>query len=871
MPSKKEIIKICRKQGLSVQDTKYVLRVRGAKGPSRKPTGHFNSVHDVIASRKMKWTVDSEARSTELPFALFCEFNPDVLGIYAQPHAKKVTYRNASGKKVTIMVTFDFLVVSINGVFLVECKKVKDLAKLTVDKPFLYTESNGIYRYGENSDTHISGEIPVKISTDRDYSPNFTRNCIYLFNYIDDYINNPIYIGVKISESIKRSGNRARLNELEGAFGQKGVIHALLNGDIFIEFDKDLLGNSEHTWVYYDKTYLNGLRHIKREFELISLSRLSDLNGKHNLWWGTENWEIIDVTHDSLTIRKDRRPVQIGKGELNELIRNQELYFQFSPSDSYANSLDKLSSHSPVAIEAAIHRLSIVRGNNLKAERKISSRTVRRWKALVKDSETQGIDPILALLPRDADKGNENCRLEPELVTVINEVIKDELLKPSPGSRYSAFGKLEDRCAVKNLECCSLKTFYQRVATIPEHSRILRQKGFKAAYALGPQPYEIDLNWDLPYHGDFFFEVAHVDHTPLEISLISALTGEVIKASLTLSLLIDGHTRNILAIYVSFERPSYRSTMMLLRECLRRYKRLPIFIATDKGSDFQSHYFSRLLANLGIHHRNRPTAQPRHGSVVERVFGITETEFVHTLEGNKQNQKLGRGLSPSHNPERFAALTPDEFYDALADYVYLQYPLKNRRSISERPSDRMQRSLSQFDDPPGIKVASEQGFYIATLPEPKEKDGFRTINKNQIEFRHITYRLSEQVHDYDGRKKKIKIKYNPYDLRYILARFSSGWKRLFTNDHLVRECYDKGIRFPHMEVMPRKTRDGQRYRNDPKTAAQSFTETLAKENHLLLEKQQQEIEAALPGTLPASEIFTFNFNAINTSNSSTIK
>jgi putative transposase len=871
MPNKKEISKICQKQSLSDMDTKYVLQVHSATGPSRKPSGHFNSVHDVIASRKMKWTVDSEARSTELPFALYCEFSQDILAIYAQPYPVKVSYKNATGKKITVMVTFDFLVVSTTKVFLVECKKNKNLQQLIIDKPYLYTYADGKYHYGNTNEVTLSTDIPVIVSTDKDYPPSFTRNCIYLFNFIDDYLKSPIDLGAKIAASIQRTGNRTKLDDLIAAYSQAAVIHALLNGDIFVEFDKDLLCNAAQTWVYYDKTYLSGLQHIKREYELITLSSLSDLRDQQSIWWDNSNWEIIDFTSTSLTIRKAERIVKLEKKELDLLIANQELYINLAPLNRQSESIATLSSHSPKSVETAINRLSIVRSDNPADERKASPRSIRRWKAAARDAEKNSQDPIIALLPKSSCKGNDKSRLQPELVSTIQQTIKDELLKPSPSTRYSAFGILEKNCAIKNIECCSLKTFYKYVERIPEHKRIARQKGFKAAYALGPQPYEMDLDWDLPYHGDFFFEIAHVDHTPLEICLVSALTGELIKTSLTLSLLIDGHTRTILAIYVSFEKPSYRSSMMLLRECYRRYQRLPLFIATDKGSDFQSHYFSRLLANLGIHHRNRPTAQPRHGSIVERVFGVAETELIHKLEGNKQLQKLGRGLSPSHNPEKAATLTPDEFYDEFSDYAYLAYPEINRRSVSERPKERMQRSLAQFDEHPGIKVESEQAFFISTLPSPKEKEGFRTINKNQIEFRHITYRLSERIDGYDGRKAQVQVKYDPYDPRFILACFGSKWVRLFTSDHLIRECYDKGIRFPHLEVIPRKTRDGQRYRNDPRVAAGKFANSLAQENHLIREKQMPPVSDNEFDETPSRDTFKFVFSNTKTLTTTSIK
>ncbi len=47
----------------------------------------------------------------------------------------------------------------------------------------------------------------------------------------------------------------------------------------------------------------------------------------------------------------------------------------------------------------------------------------------------------------------------------------------------------------------------------------------------------------------------------------------------------------ILAPYLTFDPPSYRSTMMVLRECVKKYARLPQIMVVDGGKEFHSTYF----------------------------------------------------------------------------------------------------------------------------------------------------------------------------------------------------------------------------------------------------------------------------------------
>ena len=63
-----------------------------------------------------------------------------------------------------------------------------------------------------------------------------------------------------------------------------------------------------------------------------------------------------------------------------------------------------------------------------------------------------------------------------------------------------------------------------------------------------------------------------------------------------LTLLMDAYCRRILAHYITFDPPSHRSIMMVLRECVRRNFRLPHNIVVDGGKEFHSLYFDVLCA-----------------------------------------------------------------------------------------------------------------------------------------------------------------------------------------------------------------------------------------------------------------------------------
>ena len=138
------------------------------------------------------------------------------------------------------------------------------------------------------------------------------------------------------------------------------------------------------------------------------------------------------------------------------------------------------------------------------------------------------------------------------------------------------------------------------------------RQGRRAAYQ--HKKFYWELSRTTPRHGDRPFEIGHIDHTEADIELVSSETGRKLDRP-WLTLLTDAYSRRILAIYLTFDPPSYRSCLMVLRVCVKRYGRLPQTIVVDNGAEFGSTYFETLLATFECNKKQRPPAQARFGSV----------------------------------------------------------------------------------------------------------------------------------------------------------------------------------------------------------------------------------------------------------------
>ena len=154
-----------------------------------------------------------------------------------------------------------------------------------------------------------------------------------------------------------------------------------------------------------------------------------------------------------------------------------------------------------------------------------------------------------------------------------------------------------------------------------------------------------------------------------------------------MTILVDAFSRRGLALYLTFDPPSYRACMMILRECVRRNGRLPQIIVIDGGAEFQSTYFETLLARYECTQKTRPPAKARFGSVCERLFGTTNTQFVHNLRGNTQITRNVRQVTKSVSPKELAAWTLGDLHDRASEYLYEVYDVIDHPALGQSPRE----------------------------------------------------------------------------------------------------------------------------------------------------------------------------------------
>ncbi len=465
-----------------------------------------------------------------------------------------------------------------------------------------------------------------------------------------------------------------------------------------------------------------------------------------------------------------------------------------------------------------------------------AARTIRYLKRQVKNAKLLFGDGRVGLIPKERP-GNKELRFSVGTLKLLDEVIENEWETPRQKTKKAAYGEFLLRCKEKGVGKVSYKKFLLRIRERSQYTAKLNREGRRAAYK--HEKFCYWLTQSKARHGDRPWEVGHIDHTEADLELISS-KGNIKLGKAWVTFLIDAYTRRILAVYVTFDPPSYRSCMMILRECVRRHGRLPQIIVVDNGKEFGSVYFEQLLARYSITKKSRPSAKARFGSVIERLFGTMNTQFVHMLLGSTKIMKNVRQVTKSNNPKKFATWTLEEFYVALCDWAYEKYDIQPHPAIGKSPREAYEEGMKQFGTRPHRLIPYDENFIVMTLPStPKGK---ATIDPNRgIKINGIYYWTDALFDDPKLANQLVPVRYDPFNMGIAYAYVDHRWIQLMS-EHF--DEFDgrtqKEIQLRSAEMKRRKQLYSESFQESAEALAENIRANQATEEVLLQQKKDDE-------------------------------
>ena len=636
MMSSSEFEEWAEKLKLTDEAKKEVQRVRQSP-PARRVGGGKHNVSGRYSSKKMGVTIQFESHKVELPTIYMLEFNENVLEYYDQPPQIKLFYyqSNKNNKKMAYLNTPDFFVIEKDRAYWIECKTEEELIKRSQNKPERYYRENEqwIFTPGKNFAAELNLDFLVRSSSEINW--NLQRNLEFLEDYfVKDYAPNETNIN-RIKESIQRAPGIELKELLQSTDFAADDIYALIAKDIiYFDLYNDIITDPESVKVYLNKEQYKGFSIVEKSTRSKKKTHKIELKSGNHINWGETVWTILNYDYKSKIVflysKSDNKNVELPINLFESYILEGYIHGVDNDEINENNELKNMVSQANENdLKNAIIKYDIVAKylNGEKVELKnVTDRTLRNWVKKYKDAEELYGNGFVGLLPQTKKRGNRNLKLPIETIELMNKMITESYETIKSKSAMQVYRELLVKCEELNFYVPSYSTFCETINNRAKYDIEKARKGSRASYKY--EEFYTELEFTTPKHGERNFEIAHIDHTELDIEL--DINGKVSKRP-WLTLMIDAYSRRILAYYLTFDEPSYRSCMMVIRECVKRYNRLPNNIVVDGGKEFSSVYFESLLALYSVHKKQRPAAKARYGHVIERLFGITNELFIHNL------------------------------------------------------------------------------------------------------------------------------------------------------------------------------------------------------------------------------------------------
>lgn len=650
-------------------------------------------------SKKMGVTIQFESHRVELAGIYEMEHDAAVLEYFDQPPSIKLDYASATGKRMGVFHTPDFFVIRDRDAGWEEWKTEEELRRLAEQNPNRYCFGvEGHWRCPPGADYAERLGLHYRVRSSAEIDWVYQRNIQFLEDYLR--VDFPAISTASCESAVAHVSATYGLS-LESLLRLNAVppddIFAMIAANI-LYVDLRAAPLAEPSQVEVFTTSEAASRRKRDTARGRTIFSWGSVHCGSTVTWDGRIWKVVNTGEASVgLLSEDQRLTELPMAAFQSLIRQGRIEAAPGIADSAIH--EQISRASERDLQSANRRASHISRyldfGTLPPTADVPTRTFYHWLARYRSAEASYGSGYVGLLPNHSQRGNYRPKLPEASQRLMEEFIALDYETLKQKTKYASWAGLKAACEKQGIPVPSYKTFCVAATRRPAFDQTLKRKGRRAAYQVETFYWELDQK--TPRHGDRPFEIAHLDHTELDIELTSQ-SGQLLGRP-WMTLLTDAFSRRILAFYITFDAPSYRSCMMVLRECVRRLGRFPQILVVDGGREFGSTYFETLLARFECTKKTRPPAKARFGSVCERLFATANTRFVHNLLGNTQITRNVRQVTKLVDPKEHAIWPLPRLYDRMGEYLYEIYDTIQHPALGLSPREAYASGLAATGQP----------------------------------------------------------------------------------------------------------------------------------------------------------------------------
>lgn len=719
--------------------------------------------------------VGFSSRTAEFPCCIALEFDPNVISYVEQPVELLVTYALEGGKPAAHKHIPDYLALTKTGPVFYECKHTAKLEASRLTTPGRFVLEDGLWRCpSAEADARERFGARYEIAVAESLSPILTENLLFLQAHAAAEID-PVH-SRRVTQMVSANPG-VTVGELQKVVPIQ-VVWSLLNQQaIHADFQAISFTSPDHVTVYLTREALDLAKIAASTAAKEIVTALVGCGPDAHLTIDGVRHQILSVTdRDIHLVGRDQRPIQMSLADLHRRIKDGHVRCIRTPDIAQAARemiLTRTAADIADATEkfAAIAQLVGAKVSPPPGTRSFGRRQLNRLAKRYRAEERLtgfGLAGLLRKKPPGRPRSIDEPRME-----IFRQVVDEHYKTTVRIKGISAYARFCHACTAAALQPFSARTFYYQLGKLRRFETTLAREGSRAARKFAGPEY-LHLEQSTPVHGTFAWEVGHIDATKIDLVVKCTVSGAILKKRATLMILTLALTRRVVAFHLGFEGETTRSVFALFRNCVARNGQLPAELVMDNGPAFASDDTKACCGALGITVFYRPPDSGRGGSVVERMFGTTNTELLAQIPGNTQATKRVKEMVDETNPyERDDQQSLERAIATLGHYFFEAFDTRLHVALGNSPREFEKLCIAKHGDRPGRMIADTEEFRILTSTSygritVQERYGVQVLYQSYMCPQFATAGLGGT---------KVEVRLDDWDGRVVYAHVHGRWVR----------------------------------------------------------------------------------------------
>jgi putative transposase len=799
-----------RRLKLEKDAQELLIHIRSSP-PSRSPDSRAGNMPVWYPSKKMQCIIKAESAKVEFAFLLEAEHDNKVVEFWDQPPPIPLEYRDRRRPLQQPLHTADYFVFRYRSAGWEECKSVEKL------KPFVQQHSTryvldelGQWRCPPGEAFAAKYGLTYRVRASDQINWAAQDNWLYLDDYYQD-------LGkLEISETDLAALHQivqehpgmtlADLRAMASPIRSEQINIAIARHALYVDLSAHRLTEPERTPVFRDQKSALTYHHRGKQPASLGIAAhpIVIAQGSRVMWDG-KPWRIAVGQTELTLVCEEGEPIPLSRSAFDALVKEGKIVGVQAEMHSSITAEGEvlLDLARAVDLATATFRNRVINPDQYHddeqkdiAERAttIPARTKRLWRQLYREAEVSYGSGYIGLLPHFTKRGAR--KMSEAAVALIEGVLTTHYDTVTRKPKRGAYGEYVAQSKEKHLPTVSQRTFYEqakRHKTVYE--QVLVREGARAAYPF--KEYHPPSEKTLNRQGRYAWAMAHIDHLEVDLQLCDSKTDQLL-GKCWLTLMILSSPRRIAAFYLTFDPPSYRSCMMVMRLCVKRYGRLPPAMTVDGGPEFRSVYFEQLLALYRVRKHQRPSAEPRFGSPLERLFGTMDTSFIYHLLGTTQASQHPRTMTKATDPLRHAVWTLPDLAEQVQHWADEEYDTIRHPALKMTPRDAYAQSMERDGERDHKRIPYDDRFKKATFPSTRK--GTALVQPGiGVRMNYLNY-WCDEMRDRAIERTSVAVRYDPFDVTIGYAWIDKQWRKCVCTADDLAGCSERELQLLASEL-----------------------------------------------------------------------